>query len=111
MSRLLTVLQSAVAGYRATYRAVVLMWPMVATVLAINTGIEILWSRIFGVIGYSNLLVMGIVNFGSVAARCFVTAPLAIAIHRFILRGEVTRRLRWRSGLAASGAILPTCSC
>lgn len=92
MSSLLRILQSVVASYRAAYRAFVLMWPMVATVLAVNTSLEILWARIFGIFGYSNLLVMGIVNFGFVAARCFFSTPLAIAIHRFVLLGEVTRR-------------------
>jgi hypothetical protein len=70
-------------------RFVQALWRLAFVVVAINAGITCIWDIIFSILGYEPLVVMEVISAARFAAHCFFSAPLAIAIHRYIVLGEL----------------------
>lgn len=65
------------------------LWRLALVVVAINAGIMVIWDIIFSILGYEHLLMMAVINAARFAAHCFFSAPLAIAVHRYLVLGEI----------------------
>lgn len=89
-----SILKSVASGYSDTFSGLWQLRRLFLTVLAIDFLIHEIWLLIFDRVGYSDLLIMGVVNIVMVASRVFVTTSLALAVHRYLRFGEIAGAYR-----------------
>jgi hypothetical protein len=74
---------------RSVFRFGQALWRLALVVVAINAGITFIWDVIFSILGYEPLVVVEVISAARFTAHCFFSTPLAIAVHRYLVLGEI----------------------